>query len=453
MKSCCLPDPCVVVVAILVGGCSANRPLSTANSGGSTSLSGGIGSGGSAGAGGALDGGGVAESGGSAGDAGISGNAGSGTGGLADTGGRFATGGFAGAGTGGAIGLGGWTSGGGVVASGGSSGLGGSAGSGGTSAVGPCDIYQAAATPCVAAHSTVRALYQAYSGSLYQVRRASDGTTKDVPVASPGGFVDISVQDAFCSGTICTISILYDQSPSHNDLKKSPPALWLPGGGDEANASQAKISVAGRTAHGIFIDNPTANVAYRNNNTKGIATGDEPEAIYAVLEGKRYSTYCCFDYGNAETNGLDNGGGHMEALFWGAQTAYQMGGAGKGPWVGADFENGTFECDNPKVICTGNTSVTDWVFVTGMLKGFAGNHFALKAGNAQSGVLETKWDGMRPVGYSPMSKEGGIVLGTSGDGSNYGKGTFFEGCMTSGVPSDATDEAIQANIVAVGYGR
>jgi DNA-directed RNA polymerase specialized sigma24 family protein len=31
-------------------------------------------------------------------------------------------------------------------------------------------------TPCVAAHSTVRALYANYGGSLYQVRRASDGT-------------------------------------------------------------------------------------------------------------------------------------------------------------------------------------------------------------------------------------------------------------------------------------
>jgi len=39
-----------------------------------------------------------------------------------------------------------------------------------------CDIYAAASTPCVAAHSTTRALYGAYSGSLYQVKRASDST-------------------------------------------------------------------------------------------------------------------------------------------------------------------------------------------------------------------------------------------------------------------------------------
>ncbi|MFD1118493.1 arabinofuranosidase catalytic domain-containing protein, partial [Sphaerisporangium aureirubrum] len=38
---------------------------------------------------------------------------------------------------------------------------------------GPCDIYAAGGTPCVAAHSTTRALYGAYNGPLYQVRRSS----------------------------------------------------------------------------------------------------------------------------------------------------------------------------------------------------------------------------------------------------------------------------------------
>jgi hydrogenase expression/formation protein HypE len=34
----------------------------------------------------------------------------------------------------------------------------------------------ASATPCVAAYSTTRALYAAYTGNLYQVTRQSDGT-------------------------------------------------------------------------------------------------------------------------------------------------------------------------------------------------------------------------------------------------------------------------------------
>jgi hypothetical protein len=38
-----------------------------------------------------------------------------------------------------------------------------------------------------------------------------------------------------------------------------------------------------------------------------------------------------------------------------------------------------------------------------------------------------------------------------GDGSSGGTGTYYEGAITSGVPSVAVDEAIQANIVNAGY--
>ena len=58
-----------------------------------------------------------------------------------------------------------------------------------------------------------------------------------------------------------------------------------------------------------------------------------------------------------------------------------------------------------------------------MLKGTSGKKFGLKAGNAQSGKLETKWDGNRPANYSPMKKKGAIILGIGGDGSSYGVGT------------------------------
>src|SRR3954467_3116127 len=76
----------------------------------------------------------------------------------------------------------------------------------------PCDIYGAAGTACVAAHSTTRALFGAYSGRLYQVRRASDGATTDIGTLAAGGFANAAAQDAFCAGTTCTITIIYDQS-------------------------------------------------------------------------------------------------------------------------------------------------------------------------------------------------------------------------------------------------
>jgi hypothetical protein len=54
----------------------------------------------------------------------------------------------------------------------------------------PCDIYGAGGTPCVAAHITTRALYAAYNGPLYQVRRSSDSAVKDIGVLSAGGPTD-----------------------------------------------------------------------------------------------------------------------------------------------------------------------------------------------------------------------------------------------------------------------
>ena len=52
-----------------------------------------------------------------------------------------------------------------------------------------------------------------------------------------------------------------------------------------------------------------------------------------------------------------------------------------------------------------------------------------------------------------MKKQGAIILGIGGDNSNSAQGNFFEGVMTSGTSSDATDDAVQANIVAAGYGH
>jgi hypothetical protein len=63
------------------------------------------------------------------------------------------------------------------------------------------------------------------------------------------------------------------------------------------------------------------------------------------------------------------------------------------------------------------------------------------------------WSGQRPTGYATMYKEGSIILGIGGDNSNAAAGSFFEGVMTSGYPTDATEDAVQANIVAAGYGR
>src|SRR5688572_20131788 len=74
---------------------------------------------------------------------------------------------------------------------------------------GPCDIYAAAGTPCVTAHSTVRSLSSRYSGPLYQVKRA-DGRLLDIGIVA-GGFADAATQDRFCAGTLCYVNRIYDQ--------------------------------------------------------------------------------------------------------------------------------------------------------------------------------------------------------------------------------------------------
>ena len=79
--------------------------------------------------------------------------------------------------------------------------------------------------------------------------------------------------------------------------------------------------------------------------------------------------------------------------------------------------------------------------------------YAIKDGNAQTGALATRYNGALPNlgGYTPMQKEGAIILGIGGDNSNGSVGSFFEGAMTAGYPSDTTENAVQTNVVSVGY--
>jgi hypothetical protein len=314
----------------------------------------------------------------------------------------------------------------------------------------PCDIYASGGTPCVAAHSTTRALYASYNGPLYQVRRASDNTTRDIGVLSAGGGADAATQDSFCAGTTCLIVVIYDQSGRNNRLTQAPPGGFsgpAPGGYDNlANAVKAPTTVYGRRAYGVYVD---PGVGYRDNTTNGVAKGDQPEGMYAIFDGTHYNGGCCFDYGNAETNSRDNGNGTMEAIYFGNIKVWGYG-AGNGPWIMADLENGLFSGVNQRY--NANDPSISHRYLTAIIKGEP-NHWSIRGGNAQSGSLSTFYNGARPnvAGYNPMKKEGAIILGIGGDNSHGAAGTFYEGVMTSGYPSDATENAVQANIVAAGY--
>ena len=52
-----------------------------------------------------------------------------------------------------------------------------------------------------------------------------------------------------------------------------------------------------------------------------------------------------------------------------------------------------------------------------------------------------------------LAARSNAFLGVGGDNSNRAVGTFYEGAVVSHYTTDATDAAVQANIVAAGYGK
>jgi hypothetical protein len=328
---------------------------------------------------------------------------------------------------------------------------------------GPCDIYASAGDPCAAAHSTTRALYAAYNGPLYQVLRQSDGKTLDIgvvqPAASPvpdsGGYADAAAQDSFCAGAYCWISIVYDQSPKHNDLTQAPrggfggPALG--GFNNLPIADMAPITITGHKVYGVFIE---PGMGLRHNDVKGTAVDDQAEGQYWVVNGKHFNAGCCFDYGNAEIDSRDDDNGTMETLYFGNARPWYSGN-GNGPWIMSDQENNLVGCVNQDGSkgCPNLPSIP-WRFVTAIAKGEP-HHWASLGGDAQKGALSVMFEGKRvnPT-YDPMRKQGAILLGNGGDNSDGSQGTFYEGAVTAAgtFPSNATDQLVQANIVAAGYG-
>jgi hypothetical protein len=328
---------------------------------------------------------------------------------------------------------------------------------------GPCDIYASAGTPCVAAHSSTRALYASYNGPLYQVMRQSDGKTLDIGVVrsgkgDPGGYADAAAQDKFCANTYCWITILYDQSGKGNHLTQAPrggfsgPAMG--GFNNLPIADMAPVTLMGHKVYGIFIE---PGMGLRDDDPVGTAVDDQAEGQYWVVNGHHYNSGCCFDYGNAETDSRDDGDGTMETTYYGNATAWYHG-QDPGPWVMTDQENNLVGCVNPSPndkYCPDLPSIT-WRFVTAMADGEP-HHWRSMGGDAQQGDLQIMFDGSRVINdrnsYDPMRKQGAILLGNGGDNSNGSQGTFYEGAMTAPgtFPTQETNQKIQANIVAARY--
>jgi non-reducing end alpha-L-arabinofuranosidase len=425
--------------------------------------SGGTGSGGAAGEGAGGSGGAAgAGAGGSGGGGGATGKGGqtTGAGGTVPAGGRT--------GSGGVTSPGGTTGSGGVTGPGGSTGPGGRTGSGGTTTgsggstvqnnQGPCDIYEAASTPCVAAYSMVRVLSSKYSGALYQVRKdgqktGSGGTTQDIKAVD--GFADAASQDSFCEGaSTCTVSKLYDQSGKGNDLTVAKKGCYTGTAGEddyESTANKRPVKVSGHNVYALYM-NP--HEGYRNNSGTGIATGTGAQGIYDVADGKRtpIGDACCWDFGNASKDNCYGPTGSMNALYFG--TGYWGKGVSPGPWFLGDFEAGVWATGSGSSGATNNNlpSMNNTEFAFGILKTSTTDkpQYAIRVGDATTGALKTAYDGQAPANWQG---KGGIILGIGGDNSNSSRGTFFEGAMTAGRPSDATEDSVLKNVQAAKYGQ
>jgi len=270
---------------------------------------------------------------------------------------------------------------------------------------------------------------------------------------------------AFCVKLDCVISKVFDQSPMGNHLGQRHKLV---------NASRHPIMVGdGIQVYGMWFD---PGYGYHVDFTKGIAKGNEPESIYAVMSGsrKQLGKGCCFDYGNSENSvyakNKSDGAGAMEAIYFG--NTHWQGNTGdnsssNGPWVGADLEAGMYYGGGKETKVNKQNKPLPFPFVSLYLRG-AIDGFALKGGDATKGTLMTMYDGPRPdcaiagtcdrhknstytPSYHPMHKQGAIILATGGDNSNNAVGNFYEGIMVTGTTTSATDDAVQANIVAVGY--
>jgi non-reducing end alpha-L-arabinofuranosidase len=307
----------------------------------------------------------------------------------------------------------------------------------------------------------VRVLSKSYTGFLYQVRSGSStmntgsgGTTKDI--GSVNGFADSAAQDAFCGTSVCTVSLLYDQSGNGNTLKTGTAGTTSGGTYSNTNdfeslATKKSLMVGGHKVYALYTN---AREGYRTAlgvKGKNVPLGNVAEGIYELADGTHYGAACCWDFGNVSPDPKVYV--TMNTIFFG--TGYWDSGAGTvGPWFMGDFEGGVWAGGSSS--STGNQNNSNPAlkvpYALGILHTPVGKYALRMADVATASDLTTAYDGNIPSGKT-WGNAGAIVLGLGGDNSNNSYGTFYEGAVTVGSPSNATDLLIMKNIQAAKYGQ
>jgi hypothetical protein len=310
----------------------------------------------------------------------------------------------------------------------------------------------------------VRALSSTYKGALYQVRSGSSATNtgtggafKDIGMLSDG-YADSAAQDDFCTGTTCTVSKLYDQSGNGNDLiraSKGPSGNGTRSGEDdyESVANKVSITAGGHKVYGLYIQQYAGYRTALGVTSKGVPSGNKDQGIYELIDGTHFGGACCWDFGSVSPDPSKYV--TMNTIFFG--TGFWGKGASNGPWFGGDFEGGVWmggssnnDPGTPGASANTNNPTLKVPFALGILHTPVGKYALRMADISTATDLTTGYDGNIPSGKT-WGNAGGIGLGIGGDNSNNSEGTFFEGALTNGAPSNATDLLIMKNIQAVGY--
>jgi hypothetical protein len=308
-------------------------------------------------------------------------------------------------------------------------------------------------------------LLSTYAGPLYQIRTRSSnqntgsgGATHDIGQTADG-FADAAAVDAACAGTICTVSLLYDQSGKGSDLPVAKAGITFAGPDGalddfESSATQEPLTVGGHKVFPLYME---ARQGYRLARLgDGMPRGMVPQGIYMLADGTRAGVGCCWEFGNGPIDARTFYS--PSALFYGSGVGAT--GAGDGPWFlgdlfGEHWAGSTRASAGPPPNL--NNPSLKVKFALGLLKTTPSasatpmTDWALTMADVTTaGTLTTAYQGVMPTF---IIHAGSVILGIDGYNSNYSWGTFYEGAIVAGFPADDTELSVLRNIQAVGYGR
>ena len=323
-----------------------------------------------------------------------------------------------------------------------------------TRQTGPCDLYAAGGQPCVAAHSTTRALYSAYTGPLYQVHapvrqrhQGRRGRRRRLRRRRRAGRVlrQHALPDHEALRPVADAQRPHAGAARRLQRPRPGRVQQLPGrrhGADHGQRPQG-LRRLHRAGHGPAQQQPEGHRGRRSG--RGHLLGHQRPPLQRAAAASTTAT----PRSTAATTAT--------ARWRPPTTATPPAGIaaqGPGPWIMTDQENNLVGCVNPgstSKLCA-NLPTIDWRFVTGIAKGEP-HHWASLGGDAQTGPLTTMFDGPRDRldAMTRCASRARSCSATAATTASAPRAPSTRASMTTGYPTDATDRLVQANVAAAKY--